>query len=224
MDNMRTLRTSLFIVAASVLVAILALRSWSPAEEVSAPAPAAETERIPGQRTMSPDGQWIAAISEGSRQLVVFPAGLTDERAVHAALPVAGEVAGEVAFSPDGKKLVYPQRRGGLETDLMIAPVPPTGEPRVLVAWSGSEDRAVFSADGRRLAFVSGKTGVAALYVIDIAKGEASAVQVTNVGISLPLGNKLFVPPPESNTSVRWQGNELTWTSAGTEYHAQIPE
>lgn len=211
-----------------------------PAREVRTALPTVEqdTERTPrqpelggdtpGRRLTSPDGKWEAIVEEGTGLLTLH--SIADSRVASTTISVASDVTAEVAFSPSGDLLVYPQRHPHPETDLMLISVPPSGEARVLTDWSGSEDLPVFSSDGKRLAFITASEyGISSIFVIDVDLGGASAVQVTNVGVKKgptwepgtpPPG---FVPPPDNAENFQFEGNRLRWTSLGLQYSAEIP-
>lgn len=90
-----------------------------------------------------------------------------------------------------------------------------------LVVWTRDEGRSVLvdeafrparvtvSSDGQHVAFVSGRTGLASVYVASVAGG--TPVQLTNEGLSggrgLPEG---FVAPPRATP--RFEGDQLCWT------------
>jgi hypothetical protein len=155
----------------------------------------------------SPDGRWRAAVAAGGALSVEGPDGAFDLGA--GALP-------ELAFSPDSRRLVWPRQVDGPETELVLLELPPQGEPTVLLDWPGAEDRPVFSPDGGRLAFTSGKSGLASVYVLDLATG--AVAQLTNVGLedaprapgSPPDG---WVPPPQAAWT--WDGRGLSYLADG---------
>lgn len=145
-------------------------------------------------------GPWRAAVVSGA--LTVSGGGI--ERQLGPALP-------ELAFF--GDQLAYPAP-SSTGTDLLLVSLP-EGVPRLLTDWPGYEDRPVFSPDGTQLAFFSGRTGLASLYLLDLATGEIS--QRTNVGLeSAPRRHGRppdgFVPPPGSD--LRWEA-DISWVAAG---------
>lgn len=83
------------------------------------------------------------------------------------------------------------------ETDLWI--VPPEGKPRPLAPAKGPDDGPIALPDGR-VAFVSGRTTVASLWVVDPKTGQAR--QLTNRGLVAGGARKGFVPPPAGRTFV----------------------
>ena len=161
---------------------------------------------VVARRTLSPSGVHEAFVRDGSLRV-------GDTLIDHDVLP-------ELSFAPDERTLVYGREEHG-QTDLWRV-VLPDGEPERLLDWPGSsEDRPAHGPDG--LAFVSGVTGIASLWVLDLESGET--LQVTNVGVEdeprapgvAPRG---FVPPPDPETlrwdddGVHWVADERAWTVA----------
>lgn len=81
----------------------------------------------------------------------------------------------------------------------------------VVVAGAGRPGRPVFSPDGRELAFVSGVTGVASVWLLDLQTGARR--QLTNRGLKPGAGLAAsFVPPPVRVGSTLWtDGGLLIW-------------
>lgn len=103
-----------------------------------------------------------------------------------------------------------------------------------LTEWPGYEDRPVFSPDGGRLAFFSGRTGLASLYVSNVSLHVSSSaplntspnvsnvslsepVQLTNVGLEKAgrIGGppKGYVPPPDDGVVI-WT-DAIRWLAQG---------
>jgi dipeptidyl aminopeptidase/acylaminoacyl peptidase len=188
------------------LTLLVACADPAPAE---APRPASDFR--PGRRTRSPGGEWEAVVAEGGALAVRRAGAFGAERAVDE------EVDPRVAFTPDDAVLVYAKRGEFGETDLWK--VDARGDvPVQLTDWTGSEDRPVVSPDGRRVAFVSGRTGLAAWWVVGIDGG--GAVQVTNVGVtkSRPgVAPEGWTPPPDG-TVYAWGDGGLSWVAEGRRY------
>lgn len=97
-------------------------------------------------------------------------------------------------------------------TELRVATRGPYGwsAPQVLVA-QGNPDRVAMDPTGEVVAYVSGATGLASVYIVPFQGGES--VQLTNVdlrpGAGRPPG---FVPPPHDH-SLRFDGPWLRWDS-----------
>lgn len=183
---------------------IAAFAAWSLGSGCEPTAPAAR----PDARVPFTDSLPGARLDAGPLRVEVAPGG--DLRLFGLGAPagvVDRGVSAELAVSPDGRWLVYARRTVGESTDLARVPLP-AGQPiEPLTDWDGNEDRPVFSPDGRALAFVSGRTGIASLYRMDWPPGPRPAVQWTNVGLEQrprvpgqpPAG---FIPPPAAG--LRW--------------------
>jgi tricorn protease len=76
----------------------------------------------------------------------------------------------EPSISPDRKEIAFVS--GG---DVWTAPAE-GGEARLLVSHPATESRPLYSPDGRRLAFVSTRTGNGDIYVLDFGSGEVRRV------------------------------------------------
>jgi len=158
---------------------------------------------VVARRTRSEAGEWQAFVRDGSLHL---QAG--DEPPVF----VSDGVLPEVSFAPDGTSLVYAREERG-QSDLWRLALP-DGEPERLLAWPSSEDRPAHGPDGE-LVFVSGVTGLAALWSLDLATGATR--QLTNVGLEHaprapgrpPRG---FEPPPDAET-LRWDDDGVHWVA-----------
>src|SRR5436305_473242 len=72
----------------------------------------------------------------------------------------------EPAISPDRKEIAFVS--GG---DIWTVPAD-GGEARLLVSHPATESRPLYSPDGRRLAFISTRTGNGDIYVLDFATGD----------------------------------------------------
>lgn len=190
-------------------VALLSLSACSrPAPPTGAP-----MDGHPGGSTVS--GDVTAVVDEGGALSVSIGASTRT---------VDTGVDRRMAIAPDERFLVYAKEGFMDETDLWRVDLP-NGPVTRLTDWRGSEDRPVISPDGRRLAFVSGKTGVASLYVVDLPLDGTPipvdlVTQLTNTALG-PLRPGFprtgFTPPP-SGTDYSWTPNGLTWSAKGAEY------
>ncbi|MFZ5475306.1 MAG: TolB family protein [Myxococcota bacterium] len=170
-----------------------------------APAPQPELggvmDRMPDAEAVA--GDWTARVDAG-RLSLAGPDGDFD---------LGADVLPGMAFAPDGGSLVFARHAADSPlADLWLVTLPP-GEPRRLTDDPSFEDRPVFSPDGRKVAYFSGRSGFAALWVTDLATGETT--QLTNVGLKrrpghAPLG---FVPPPEAGAPT-WT-DAIRWTAEG---------
>jgi tricorn protease len=75
----------------------------------------------------------------------------------------------EPAISPDRKEIAFVS--GG---DIWTVPSE-GGEARLLVSHPATESRPLYSPDGRRLAFISTRTGNGDIYVLDFNSGDLGA-------------------------------------------------
>lgn len=197
-------------------------------------------DREPAGTTVSPSGTLTIEVKEGG------------DLWISGAL-VDSHVDRRLAISPDETFVVYARSGFMNETDLWrVALVPeasPSSRPSTtstspaptqLTDWRGSEDRPVLSPDGQKLAFISGSSGVASWYVVDLpppdlpvrrldGTGSAlltpdSARQLTNTSLGprrpgfAPEG---FTAPPDGTDYV-WTSAGLTWTEHGAA-HTVVP-
>src|SRR5258708_18631264 len=85
---------------------------------------------------------------------------------VHAADPVAPKVSFfEPAISPDRSEIAFVS--GG---DIWTVPAA-GGEARLVVSHPAAESRPIYSPDGKRLAFISTRTGNGDIYILTFATG-----------------------------------------------------
>jgi hypothetical protein len=100
------------------------------------------------------------------------------------------------------------------ETDLWL--VSDDGAPpRALAAAPGADDSPQLLPDGR-VVFVSGRSGVASLWIVDQTPGAAPR-QLTNIGERPGALSSSFVPPPEGPVTV--DGDRLTFTDQAGAAH-----
>jgi hypothetical protein len=119
-------------------------------------------------------------------------------------------VRGKPAVLEEGAVVVARDFGDTGETDLWL--VPARGALRALGAHPGPDDQPMAIPDGR-IAFVSGRTGIVSVFVLDPKTD--SLRQLTNRGLSVgkPLVN--FVPPPLEVESVT--ETELVYDAGGGE-------
>lgn len=181
-------------------------------------------DRSPGGRVGSPGGGWEVLVREGG-ELRVRPM-VADQPSVH----VDDEVDPRVSISADDGLLIY-ARRGLLgETDLWQVALD-GGPPLQLTAWDGSEDRPLLSPDARRLAFVSGRTGIASWWVVSLDGAlpipPEAGLQLSNIGVEQaprspghpPVG---FVPVPDG-TPMSWIDDRISWEAQGEAHSLVVP-
>jgi hypothetical protein len=164
--------------------------------------------------------------------------------AAGAAVQIVGAVA--VLRSPEAPAVplavaaVQPPARSGDGRRFVLAHRPEGAFCTVLDAWSidgdrwtgprrleseGCPDRVAIDPAGDRVAYASGRTGIAALYLVDFVGGAPR--QLTNVGLedrpptpgAAPEG---FVPPPHLGPP-RFDGDALLWTAPDGEHRVVLP-
>lgn len=92
---------------------------------------------------------------------------------------------GQVAISPDGKRVAWVETTAGGKSSLFVSSTTPGDKPRHvtsgIVVGQHAEDSPAWSHDGQRLAFLSdaGKPGQSQLYVTNLGTGPAR--KLTNV-------------------------------------------
>ncbi len=179
------------------------------AAETVTPEPGVAMDGTPD--TTLREGLWTFEINAGT-------ARLTGPRT----LELGPDVLQGVAFRPDQSAVVFARTASAPLPDLFAVDLE-TGSEVQLTDWIGFEDRPAFSPDGTRLAFFSGRTGLASLYVASLPQplatlDAASVTQLTNVGLETkkrigapPEG---FVPPPDDGV-LSWTEAGLHWTAGG---------
>jgi tricorn protease len=148
-----------------------------------------ETATLTGQASEavpSPDGDQLALVLRGD----VFVAGRDTGRATR--LTDAPERDADIAWSPDGKRLVFVSRRDG-DPELYQVTSADTDEPRLtralhrtttrLTTTRESESSPVFSPEGTKLAFRRGRGQL----VVSDADGKSAKVVFSALGVGEPV-------------------------------------
>jgi len=139
--------------------------------------------------------------------------------------PVADEVIGVPAIDADGSRFAYSRRADGAGLSSIEA-----WERRADGGWNGPRvlddhaDRPALSPDGQRVAYVSGRTGIASIWVVPFDGGDA--IQLTNVGLEHrhipghpPAG---FVAPPHGGPP-SFDGDALVWEAPDGSHQVVLP-
>lgn len=169
----------------------------------------------PARRTVSPTARWTAQVDEDR--------GLSLQGRL-----IDAPVDPRVAFAPDETRLVYARADSLGETDLWQVDLP-TGSPTLVLAWPGSQDRPVLSPDGRRLAFVSGHTGIAAWWTVRLDGGLPvpleDAQQLSNVDLVRRPGQPPdgWLPVPTTQPAT-WDEAGLHWVAQDQQHDLAVPE
>lgn len=122
----------------------------------------------------------------------------------------ARSVVEEPVFDPLGSgALLVAVTQPGSEGNALVL-VQADGQRRTIAAAGSHNERAVFSPDATRIAFVSDISSVPSVWVQPL--GGSPPVQLTNVGIERVPGRPPagYLPPPASGA--------LAWTPSGIEY------
>lgn len=196
----------------------------SPAEAVDRaqaqvePAPGSgPMDFFPARRTLSPSGSVEVHVGEDRALRLALPQGerLLDQ-----------PVDPRVAFSPDEAWLYYARDAGLGETEIWRVALP-SGSPEPVVQWSGNADRPALSPDGRRLAFVSGTTGLASFWVVPLdgplPVPFARGVQLSNKDLVRVPGQapEGFLPPP-TTVLPTWDEQGLSWSAQGKAWRLEV--
>jgi len=138
---------------------------------------------------------------------------------------IAEQVYGAATIDGHGARLAYCRRGDGIDTTAIEVwqHDPDAG------TWTGPRrladgDRPALSADGEWLAYVSGVTGIASIWLIPFTGGEP--VQLTNVGVGRPdvpgQPPAGFVPPPHRGPP-SFDGDRLGWEAPDGSHAVDLP-
>jgi len=110
-------------------------------------------------------------------------------------LPAQGSAVVSSSWSPDGKFLVYWLAAGSGKLELWLLPLVGERKPRPLLANQFDEINAVFSRDGKYLAYAPNESGHYEVYVIPFGQGSGKW-QISTGGGNFPVwarnGKELF--------------------------------
>jgi hypothetical protein len=139
------------------------------------------------------------------------------------------EKVGEVAISPDGRKLVYTQGELG-DQNLFVLDLTtpdPSPSPQLLIDWAGPEDFPTFTPDGRQVVFFAPSTeNQFPIYMLDLTLPGRSPQPITTLLVRTAdhwqPASRLVLP--SFTADLRFEEGRLQWvTSDGTEYAAVLP-
>jgi len=176
---------------------------------VTAPAAAMpESDHVPAHRVVLADADGLEHHLPAARAAVLWPrAGVTGAPRVAAVdadarlvlveggrrRPLLDHVVGAPVVV-DARQLLAARETEPGETDLWLVGDDGT-PPRALAASPGADDSPQVLPDGR-VVFVSGRSGVASLWIVAPTPGAAPR-QLTNIGERPGALSSSFVPPPE---------------------------
>ncbi len=165
------------------------------------------------EASLSPVDGRIAYITENSILWV------TDASAENSVKLYKGVVSGG-AWSPDGSKLAFTAEHPSSpipNPDIFVAETKENGVVTQLTTHINDDDIPVWSPDGTHILFVSGRTGVASLWIVQ-ADGN-SMKQVTNRGIMGGKGKspKEFIPVPVFDKATLWPEQGKIYFHSGDE-------
>ena len=128
---------------------------------------------------------------------------------------VAHAVVEAPVFDPGGtgRLLVANATAAGEGNALWIATPAAGGEDVLVLAEAGAHnERACFSPDGTRVAFVSDRTGLPSVFVVAASGGPA--IQLTNVDVVRTAGRRPegYIPPPVQGR-LQWNETGITYLS-----------
>ncbi|HEX9934498.1 MAG TPA: tetratricopeptide repeat protein, partial [bacterium] len=128
------------------------------------------------QPAVSPDGNWLASVSERSGNADIWIKRLPRGNSVQATVHQADDY--EPAWSPDSRKLVFVSKRRDAFGDLWMVKLNlrsggiPDNEPVQLTSHLGMDRSPCFSPDGRKIVFVSDRSGQPDLWIFDLSTSE----------------------------------------------------
>ena len=128
----------------------------------------------------SPDGRQIYFTSNRSGPLKVYRLTL-QESAEPELIFGAERSAFASSISPDGKRLLLVVQGGDSANDLLVLDLDRGGEPEVFRATRFDEEHAVYSPDGKWIAYTSNESGRAEIYVAE-SSGQGRHRQLSTDG------------------------------------------
>lgn len=138
---------------------------------------------LEGSPQISPDGRMVSFVrGAGGGRICIMPLAGGPEQVI-----VTGPFMNVARWSPDSRWLAFSRRTAASVTNVFIAPV--HGGPEINVSrWNGTNVNPVWSPDGARLFFFSGRSGSTDIYAADLSrKAHAVTVQSGGDGSAAPV-------------------------------------
>jgi serine/threonine-protein kinase len=176
----------------------------------------------------SPDGRTIVfSSSRGAKQLANLYSVPADGSGEPHRLTESNDRQLATSWHPSGKYLAFEQQISGQQWDLMILPMEVSGSewkaqtPQRLLSKIAQRPGAVFSPDGRWLAYTSNESGRTEVFVRSFPSS-VTAWQVSTSGGSVPTWsrrrNELFYLSPDSHLMV------ASYTVEGSTFRTNPPQ
>ncbi len=176
----------------------------------------------------SPDGRTIVfSSSRGVKQLANLYSVSADGSSEAHRLTESAERQIATSWHPSGKYLVFEQQISRLQWDLMVLPMDVSGSgwkagtPTRVLSKIAQRPAAVFSPDGRWLAYTSNESGRSEVFVRSFP-GPGAQWQVSTSGGGVPTWsrtrNELFYLSPDSHVMV------VSYTVEGTTFRSGPPQ
>jgi serine/threonine protein kinase len=151
------------------------------------------------QGEVTPDGQTVLFESDRSGMFDIYSKAL-DATSPEAVVWQDDRDKHVTSISPDGKYALAGRYTSETRTDIWIVPLTPGEKPRLYVSSEAQDENAVFSPDGKWVAYRSEQSGEAEVYVRGFPSGRA--VRVSTEGGGAP--------------SWSADGRELLWVASGS--------
>jgi CHAT domain-containing protein/lipopolysaccharide biosynthesis regulator YciM len=133
--------------------------------------------------SVSPDGRWLAFTSERSGNLDIWIKRLPRGRTIQVTSHRSEDIS--PVWSADGKWLAFVSKRRDTEGDIWIIKINrksgvPKGKPVQLTDYLGLDRKPSFSPDGKKIAFVSDRSGIWNVWTLELSSKKTE--QITRNG------------------------------------------
>jgi Tol biopolymer transport system component len=164
----------------------------------------------------SPDGSWIAFSKDLKGQLSLYRKSSMGGGAEELLLPSPGNALVPLAWSPDGRFLMYHERNPMTAADIWVLPLDGKQQPSVFLKSKFEERLAKFSPDGHWVAYTSDESGRAEIYLRPFPASSGEFPVSTMGGIAPRWrqdGRELYYIAPDS----KLMAVSVTMTARGPE-------